>query len=83
MSSGYLYPKSIFLKCIAPLINIGSANILIWVAIFSMLKRWRIKLIEIWGSNLLLTDLHEKPLSNLCGICGDNSQRKIIAFAVC
>lgn len=75
--------KAIFLKCTAQLINIGSANILIWVAIFSVLKRWRIKPIEIWGSNLLLTDMHEKPLSNLCEICGDNSQRKIIAFAVC
>ena len=75
--------KAIFLKCTAQLINKGSANILIWVAIFSMLKRWRIKLIEIWDSNLLLTDMHEKHISNLYGICGDNSQRKIIAFAVC
>ena len=24
--------------------------------------------------------MHEKPLSNLYGICGDNSQRKIIAL---
>ena len=25
--------------------------------------------------------MHEKPLSNLYGICGDNSQRKIIALS--
>lgn len=31
-------------------------------------------------SNLLLMDMHGKLLSNLCGICGGNSQRKMISF---